>query len=226
MTTGSLRLLMSEVSARKMDMQMQPELSLGPTWPALGFASSKSSSSESDGSSSRMKKRKHYTWEWEWEEPVSHSHLELHLGDPLPLDWEQCLDLQSGRMYYLNRKTLKRSWNRPKEQDVNLDLNMSAAPTMNVVAAAAAPALSHAAGRNSRGSSTVVSSSGGNNMVAVPCANCHLLVMLCKSSPSCPNCKFVQSLPPPATPTPQDAAAHRSRIDATVKPLQTLSLLH
>ena len=51
-----------EVSARK--MEMQPELSLGPTWPALGFASeksTKSSSSESDGSS--RKKRMHYTWE-------------------------------------------------------------------------------------------------------------------------------------------------------------------
>uniref|UniRef100_A0ACD5XEF3 Uncharacterized protein n=1 Tax=Avena sativa TaxID=4498 RepID=A0ACD5XEF3_AVESA len=215
MTTESLRLIMSEVSARKMDMQMQPELSLGPTWPALGFASKSSSSSESDGSS--RKKRKHYTWEWE--EPVSH--LELHLGDPLPLDWEQCLDLQSGRMYYLNRKTLKRSWNRPKEQDVNLELNMSTTPTtMNVIVGAAAPALSQAAGTNNRGS-TVVSSSGGGNMIAVPCANCHLLVMLCKSSPSCPNCKFVQSLAPPPA-----AAAHRSRIDATVKPLQTLSLLH
>lgn len=70
---------------------MQPELSLGPTWPALGFASAKStksSSSESDGTS--RKKRKHYTWE----EPVSHPNLELHLNDPLPLDWEQCLDLQ------------------------------------------------------------------------------------------------------------------------------------
>jgi hypothetical protein len=78
-----------EVTDKK--MEMQPELSLGPTWPALGFASeksTKSSSSESDGSS--RKKRKHCTWE----DPVSHPHLELQLSDPLPLDWEQCLDLQ------------------------------------------------------------------------------------------------------------------------------------
>lgn len=64
-----------------------------------------------------------------------------------------------------------------------------------------------------------VSSSGGN-MIAVPCANCHLLVMLCKSSPSCPNCKYVQPLAPAM---PQ--AAHR-RLNAAVKPLETLSLLH
>uniref|UniRef100_A0A0A9GNA2 Uncharacterized protein n=1 Tax=Arundo donax TaxID=35708 RepID=A0A0A9GNA2_ARUDO len=44
--------------------------------------------------------------------------------------------------------------------------------------------------------------SSGGNIMAMPCANCHLLVMLCKSSPSCPNCKFVQPLAP-ATPRPR-----------------------
>jgi len=28
-------------------------------------------------------------------------------------------------------------------------------------------------------------------MVATACMKCHMLVMLCKSSPTCPNCKFV-----------------------------------
>ncbi|XP_006663918.1 uncharacterized protein LOC102709974 [Oryza brachyantha] len=196
-------------------MEVQPELSLGPTWPAPGgFASTKSSSSESDGSS--RKKRKHFTWE----EPVSHANLELQLNDPLPLDWEQCLDLQSGRMYYLNRKTMKKSWMRPKEQSVNLELNISttqasAVPTIDGSTGAATP-VAAVAEETKKG--TVVSSGPGGNMVAVPCANCHLLVMLCKSSPSCPNCKFVQALaPPPAMP-------HR-KLDA-VKPLETLSLLH
>ncbi|KAF0888786.1 hypothetical protein E2562_017785 [Oryza meyeriana var. granulata] len=197
-------------------MELQPELSLGPTWPVPGFASAKStksSSSESDGSS--RKKRKHFTWE----EPVSHANLELQLNDPLPLDWEQCLDLQSGRMYYLNRKTLKKSWIRPKEQSVNLELNISTTqatvvPTIDGSTGAATPVA--AVAETKKG--TVVGSGPGGNMVAVPCANCHLLVMLCKSSPSCPNCKFVQPLaPPPAMP-------HR-KLDA-VKPLETLSLLH
>uniref|UniRef100_A0A8I6XN32 WW domain-containing protein n=2 Tax=Hordeum vulgare subsp. vulgare TaxID=112509 RepID=A0A8I6XN32_HORVV len=214
-----------ELRARR--MEMQPELSLGPVWPALGFASASekntkqnsSSSSESDGSS--RKRRKHYN-AWE-EEPVSHPHLELHLNDPLPLDWEQCLDLQSGKMYYLNRKTLKRSWNRPKEQGVNLELNMSTTPTKQAVVAddgntgATAPATLSQAAATKRGGTA------GGNMIAVPCSNCHLLVMMCKSCPTCPNCKFVQSLAPaPATP---QAAAHRM-LDAAVKPLQTLSLLH
>ena len=120
-------------------------------------------------------------------------------------------------MYYLNRKTLRKSWVRPREQSVNLDLNISTPD--GVVAAApdedAEPAKRPAA-------AGAVMSSGGNNMVAVPCANCHLLVMLCKASPSCPNCKFVQPLAPAR---PRPAAAHR-RLDAAIKPLETLSLLH
>ncbi|KAL6905901.1 hypothetical protein ACP4OV_003502 [Aristida adscensionis] len=196
-------------------MEMQPELSLGPTWsPAPGFISAKSaksSSSESDGSS--RKKRKHYTWEV----PVSQASLELQLNDPLPLDWEQCLDLQSGRMYYLNRKTLKRSWIRPREQSVNLDLNISMTPVHVAINGGTGAGAPDEDERHEAKKSTMNS---GGNMVAVPCANCHLLVMLCKSSPSCPNCKFEQPLAPAA---PQ-AVAHR-RFDA-VKPLETLSLLH
>ncbi|CAN6335852.1 unnamed protein product [Urochloa humidicola] len=200
-------------------MELQPELSLAPAaWP--GFAApappAKSSSSESDGAS--RKKRKHYAG---WEEPPAN--LELQLNDPLPLDWEQCLDLQSGRMYYLNRKTLKRSWVRPREQSVNLDLNISTTASIDTSSAGVLGAPGEDDGPTKRPAGAI--SSGGNNMVAVPCANCHLLVMLCKSSPSCPNCKFVHPLAPatPRAAVPQPA--HR-RIDAAVKPLQTLSLLH
>ncbi|WVZ89249.1 hypothetical protein U9M48_035675 [Paspalum notatum var. saurae] len=204
-------------------MELQPELSLGPAW--LGFAAAtrpamepgaKSSSSESDGSSG--KKRKHCTARWE-EPQQPPASLELQLNDPLPIDWEQCLDLQSGRMYYLNRKTLKKSWVRPREQSVNLDLNISTAAAVidccSASGAAAAAPDEHEGRKQPAGA--------GGNMVAVPCANCHLLVMLCKSSPSCPNCKFVQPLAPMA-PNQQAVVAHR-RLDA-VKPLETLSLLH
>ncbi|TVU51497.1 hypothetical protein EJB05_02929 [Eragrostis curvula] len=188
-------------------MEVQPELSLGPTWPP-SFAPARSSSSESDGSS-RKKRKQYYAWE---EEP--HGSLELQLNDPLPLDWEQCLDLQSGRMYYLNRKTLKKTWTRPREQSVNLDLNMSTA------AAADSSTTAPGEGEPKRSGAAVTS---GGNMVAVPCANCHLLVMLCKSSPSCPNCKFVQPMAPATSPQPVAPAHHR--MDAA-KPLETLSLLH
>lgn len=38
-----------------------------------------------------------------------------------------------------------------------------------------------------------------NEMIAAVCMRCHLLVMLCKSSPSCPNCKFMH--PPDQSPS-------------------------
>ncbi|KAG6575342.1 hypothetical protein SDJN03_25981, partial [Cucurbita argyrosperma subsp. sororia] len=45
------------------------------------------------------------------------------------------------------------------------------------------------------------SSSQSSNMVALPCLNCHLLVILSKSSPSCPNCKHFHTLfPIPSSP--------------------------
>ncbi|RCV38000.1 hypothetical protein SEVIR_8G110100v4 [Setaria viridis] len=196
-------------------MEVQPELSLGMSAPAAGFAvvkSPRSSSSDSDGSGG--KKRKHFAWR---EEAMSHaSGLELQLGDPLPPDWEQCLDLHSGRMYYLNRKTMKKSWVRPRSSNkeeqgaLNLELNISTTPS---IFDGKASSIGAAVADETR------SPNGGGHMVAVPCANCHLLVMLCKSSPSCPNCKFVQPSVPAMPRTPP------RRLDA-VKPLETLSLLH
>ena len=127
--------------------------------------------------------------------------------------------MQSGRMYYLNRKTLKKSWIRPREQSVNLDLNISTTAAVDSCAAdgAAAAAPDEDEPRKPTGPALF----SGGNMVAVPCANCHLLVMLFKSSPSCPNCKFVQ----PSVPAMPQQTPPR-RLDAAVKPLETLSLLH
>ncbi|PUZ44411.1 hypothetical protein GQ55_8G090000 [Panicum hallii var. hallii] len=208
-------------------MEVQPELSLGPGALGVpaGFPAAKSprsSSSDSDGGAGGGRKRKHFAWEWE--EAVSHAGgLELQLGDPLPMDWEQCLDLHSGRMYYLNRKTMKKSWVRPrstKEEQgaLNLELNISTAPS-----AFDGKASRVAAADDARSTSNCGIASGGH-MVAVPCANCHLLVMLCKASPACPNCKFVQPSSVPPLAMPRRAAPSR-RLDA-VKPLETLSLLH
>jgi hypothetical protein len=89
-------------------MEVQPELSLGPGALGVpaGFAAAKSprsSSSDSDGGAGGGRKRKHFAWEWE--EAVSHAGgLELQLGDPLPMDWEQCLDLHVSN--YLIKHTL------------------------------------------------------------------------------------------------------------------------
>lgn len=109
-------------------------------------------------------------------------------------------------MYYLNRKTLKRSLTRPKEQKLDLELNISNfSGSMERTGSASSDDLRK-------------QSSSSGNMVAVACANCHLLVMLCRSSPLCPNCKYMHPLLPKQQ-TP-------SRGIEAVKPLETLSLLH
>lgn len=80
-------------------------------------------------------------------------------------------------MFYVNRKTSRKSWMRPEEQKLDLDLNISTGHNM---------------GYKENSSSSSPSSS--STMVALACSNCHLLVILCRSSPSCPNCKYVHSL--------------------------------
>lgn len=129
--------------------------------------------------------------------------VDLQVKDPLPPDWEQCLDLESGKMYYMNRKTLKRTWNWPKDQKLDLELNIS-------------PRSEHCRGEDSN-KQQYSSSSGSTNMVALACLNCHLLVILSKSSPACPNCKYVHSLP---TFQPQPPKV------SPIKSLNTLSLLN
>nr|XP_010912818.1 uncharacterized protein LOC105038647 [Elaeis guineensis] len=186
----------SEQTLKVMD---QTELSLGPSLSTL-VKSAKSSSSESDANSRR--KRKH-----SWVEPMTQTSIELQLNDPLPFDWEQCLDLQSGRMYYLNRKTLRKSWIRPKEQKLDLELNISTLPSSEEKAGTTTP------------EEPKKHNNSGGNMVAIVCINCHLLVMICKSSPSCPNCKYVHAWLPTTHQLPP-------RKMESAKPLETLSLLH
>ncbi|OVA01676.1 WW domain [Macleaya cordata] len=167
------------------------ELSLAPSQVVTNTQSMNCSSSESEADSS--KKRKYYWDHFKTEPSLIKTSIELQHKDPLPVDWEQCLDLESGRMYYLNRKTLRRSWNWPKEQKLDLELNMST--------------LTSSDGSNSSSEMLVGSkkhnSSSSNNMFAVACLKCHLLVMLCKSSPSCPNCKYVNPLPTQQSPRPK-----------------------
>ncbi|KAG0552413.1 hypothetical protein BDA96_01G505400 [Sorghum bicolor] len=51
-------------------------------------------------------------------------------------------------------------------------------------------------------------SSGSREMVAGVCVRCHMLVMMCRASPACPNCKFLHppsraaAPPPPPEPEP------------------------
>lgn len=68
-----------------------PELSLATRQFVASKSSTDSLSSESDGNPSR--KRKFFA-----DQPLKtdavHTSVDLQLKDPLPLDWEQCLDLK------------------------------------------------------------------------------------------------------------------------------------
>ncbi|XVF84424.1 hypothetical protein PTKIN_Ptkin17bG0035900 [Pterospermum kingtungense] len=135
--------------------------------------------------------------------------VDLQVKDPLPPDWEQCLDLESGKMYYMNRKTLKRTWNWPKDQKLDLELNISPRSNCSEHCNIGSTSLGDPNKQHS--------SSGTTNMVALACLNCHLLVILSKSSPACPNCKYVHSLPTLQAQPPKVSP---------IKSLNTLSLLN
>ena len=68
-----------------------PELSLAPTQFVVN-KSSICSSPESDGNTSR--KRKFFNDHSIKTDQAVHTSVDLQLKDPLPIGWEQCLDLE------------------------------------------------------------------------------------------------------------------------------------
>jgi len=126
--------------------------------------------------------------------------VELQMKSPLPIEWEQCLDLQSGRIYYVNRSTQLKTCQDPRvgghgsvnqlTKDLRLDLELNL-PLKT---------------QENDGKSFEVSRSDINNtayleeennlnetaeMVATVCAQCHMFIMFSKVSRQCPNCKYV-----------------------------------
>eukprot|EP01018_Ginkgo_biloba_P018191 Gb_27099 [translate_table: standard] len=188
-------------------------------------------SSEKMGSEDGSKKRK---MEWnssnsEWNsicndgQKLSNSILgvELHLKSPLPPDWEQCLDLQSGQIYYINRRTQIKTWEDPRQGTnfnqlsktlrLDLELNLPLAPKTqeNDGGGSKSPA--------SKCTSPFLEEKmdSSDEMVAIACMHCHMFVMLSKASPLCPNCKYVH-------PIDQISIVHKKHIAPA---RETLSLL-
>ncbi|EOY04926.1 hypothetical protein QUC31_017018 [Theobroma cacao] len=188
-----------------MDIMELTELSLAPN-QFLADKSCHSSSSDQADFNIPSKKRKLFPDHLLSAGSQFQTSVDLQVKDPLPLDWEQCLDLESGKMYYLNRKTLQRTWNWPKDQKLDLELNISQKSNCSEQCSA-----SVSLEDSNKQHST------GTNMVALACLNCHLLVILSKSSPACPNCKYVHSLPTLKAQPPKVTA---------IKSLDTLSLLN
>ncbi|KAG6481008.1 hypothetical protein ZIOFF_057599 [Zingiber officinale] len=134
--------------------------------------------------------------------------IELNLDAPLPMDWQQCLDIKSGRIHFYNTKTHRRTSTDPRlgldpplRSALSLDLELNLAcrepPPIRVSALLQEKAKTdHACSKSPcDGEGTPLSwvspVSDAQEMVAAVCARCHMLVMMSKAALSCPNCKFV-----------------------------------
>ncbi|GJN30541.1 hypothetical protein PR202_gb18854 [Eleusine coracana subsp. coracana] len=116
---------------------------------------------------------------------------------PLPPEWQRCLDIKSGQIHYYNSRTQKRTWKDPraepeycaaataavpvKDEELDLELNLNFEPRNKVV----------------RPKQQQKPPADRAEMIPAVCVRCHMLVMMCRASPACPNCKFLH----PPTPT-------------------------
>ncbi|CAN4122267.1 unnamed protein product [Withania somnifera] len=129
---------------------------------------------------------------------------QLHLETPLPLEWQRCLDIKSGQIYFYNTRTQKRTSRDPRLSDpeppthpvhISLDLELNLLPC-------GSPEKINQYDDNSISNSNCFTRSPSwltfdvdqQEMVTAVCKKCHMLVMMSKSSPTCPNCKFVHPL--------------------------------
>uniref|UniRef100_A0A6N2MJP3 WW domain-containing protein n=1 Tax=Salix viminalis TaxID=40686 RepID=A0A6N2MJP3_SALVM len=150
--------------------------------------------------------------------------IESHLETPLPLEWQRCLDIQSGKIHFYNTRTHKRTSRDPRrspeppgpDRDMNLELELNLPcdqsqgkistnhhftkqnPGGSVRGSGdlfkESSRDNGSAGGLTRRPSWLASERDEKEMVATVCTKCHMLVMLCRSSPTCPNCKFLHPL--------------------------------
>ncbi|XP_020255262.1 uncharacterized protein LOC109832246 [Asparagus officinalis] len=132
--------------------------------------------------------------------------VELNLDAPLPLEWERCLDIKSGQIHFYNTRTHKRTSKDPRSSprpslDLELNLNLTNQVDQQVrtehepsneTDRQLIKRKDDNSGRPSSPSPSWISfDTDRQEMVAAVCVRCHMLVMMCKATPSCPNCKFV-----------------------------------
>lgn len=118
--------------------------------------------------------------------------VELHMTSPLPPEWEQCLDLQSGRIYYSNRSTQKKTWQDPRGGEGNMcELSKSLRLDLELNLPFKTEPDCESPTSDCSSSFLEENSNRRSEMIAVACAQCHMFVMLSKACPLCPNCKYV-----------------------------------
>ncbi|KAI3807774.1 hypothetical protein L1987_23708 [Smallanthus sonchifolius] len=148
---------------------------------------------------------------------------ELHLDTPMPLEWQRCLDIKSGQIHYYNTRTHKKTSmdprsspeadQLPKNMSLDLELNLPCGSSDTTTKHHVADNFSKHKTSSTKSNKTGGDSDGGGGepswlaleggdqqqeMMTAVCKKCHMLVMMFKISPSCPNCKFMH--PPNQTP--------------------------
>lgn len=145
----------------------------------------------------------------------------LPLEIPLPLEWQRCLDIKSGQIHYYNMRTQTRTSKDPRtttsdpdppppppptppplptHMSLELELNLPCGSTTTTTTKTLYPYAG-------TGDPFAVTSKDKafegdeREMITAACKKCHMLVMMCKSSPACPNCKFLH---PPDQTYPND----------------------
>ncbi|GFP96872.1 hypothetical protein PHJA_001831300 [Phtheirospermum japonicum] len=135
-----------------------------------------------------------------------------------PLDWQRCLDIKSGQIYFYNARTNKKSLGDPKASDqletynpapmsLELELNL---PCQSQVEHNkykkhdyGTPSIhpnDHFMNRDAikgqitKSPSWLTFEADEQEMVTAVCRKCYMLVMMSKSCPACPNCKFLHPL--------------------------------
>lgn len=137
---------------------------------------------------------------------------------PLPLEWQRCLDIKSGELYFYNTRTQKRTLSDPRTSlnpepsnpspmSLDLELNLPCGSLEkknniqeqdnNFVIKQNSSGDDVGPGSGlTRSPSWLTCEGEQQEMVTAVCEKCYMLVMMCKSSPACPNCKFMH---PPDT---------------------------
>ncbi|PIN08129.1 hypothetical protein CDL12_05519 [Handroanthus impetiginosus] len=129
-----------------------------------------------------------------------------------PSEWQQCLDIKSGQIYFYNKRTNKRAMSDPrsslaphKKTPMSLELQLNL-PSQSLGKNDSCTTLIHSRDNfvNSnpirdvtgltRSPSWLTFEGEQQEMVTAVCKKCFMLVMMCKSSPTCPNCKFNQQV--------------------------------
>ncbi|KAL2468027.1 hypothetical protein Fot_51552 [Forsythia ovata] len=136
----------------------------------------------------------------------------------LPSEWQRCLDIKSGKIYFYNTRThhkrtpsdpriLSPEPSNPSSMSLDLELNLPCGSLEKKIdiqeqdnsfmKQSSSSDVGPMPGLT-RSPSWLTFEGEQQEMVTAVCKKCYMLVMMYKSSPACPNCKYMH--PPDTSP--------------------------